>query len=329
MSTTVLDVDKKVTAVGPSASVSVVVKQKCLLAERVIGLTLESHEDVALPSWEPGAHIDLILPGGVVRQYSLYGNRKNPRQYQIGILLEPDGAASTFIDKGVKEGDTICIGRPRNHFGLAPFHRYILIAGGVGITPFLPMLESFEAQHKPWTLYYAGRSQSSMAFFDYLSKFKDKVVFAPKTAGQRLDLKSILGTAQPDTAVYCCGPSRMIETVSDLCLGVWSKGAIYLERFTPIERKTDENRPFKIRLERSNLTLDVPADRSAIDVIADAGVFIPCSCKEGTCGSCEVDVLEGVPDHRDSVLTEEERDSNSCMMVCISRSKTPLLIIDV
>ena len=328
MLTAEMDVADMVAVIGPSVGLSVVVKQKRLLAERIIGLTLESSEDADLPPWEPGAHIDLIVPGGAIRQYSLYGNRRNPRQYQIGVLLEPDGAASSFIDKDVKEGDTIRIGKPRNHFGLAQFHRYIFIAGGIGITPFLPMLEFLEEQHKQWMLYYAGRNQSSMAFFDNLSKFGNKVVFAPKAEGKRLDLKSILGTAQSDTAVYCCGPNRMIDAVSDTCLGVWPKGAIYAERFAAVEQTAGENQPFKIRLERSNLTLDVPADRSAIDVMADAGVFIPCSCKEGTCGSCEVDVLEGVPDHRDSVLTEEERDSNSIMMVCISRSKTPLLVLD-
>lgn len=314
-----------------SDELSVVVTERLMAADGVLLLTLRVTHADALPSWTPGAHIDLVLGNGVIRQYSLCGDPHDPSVLQVGVLLEPDGeGGSRYIHENLHVGTELSIKGPRNHFELVEAERYVFLAGGIGITPMLPMIREVESAGKPWSLYYAGRRLNSMAFRDELSRYGDAVHIAAADAGQRLNLDDILSASDTNGAVvYCCGPERLSAAASDVCKSGWPTGAFHVEHFVPKEIDESTNKEFTLRLEKSGLTLQVPADKSTMKAMEEAGVHVPCSCAAGTCGTCEVDVLEGEIEHRDSVLTDEERADNVCMMVCVSRAKSPVIVLDI
>ncbi|MCA4134840.1 PDR/VanB family oxidoreductase [Arthrobacter sp. M4] len=306
------------------------VEEKREVAEGVVMLSLRSVGGHSLPSWTAGAHIDLILPGDApTRQYSLCGSTVE-HTYRIGILRDPNsrGGSSYVYDK-LQTGDVIRIRGPRNHFALNDSPRYIFIAGGIGITPILAMITEAQKAGAEWQLVYGGRMRSSMAFLDELAVYGDRVSIQPQDEVGLLDLDSLLDNPQSDTLVYCCGPEPLLAAVEQRCTA-WPSGSLHLERFAPkAPAGPITNVTFEVVLAQSDLTLHVPADRPVLDVLEDAGIHILSSCREGTCGTCEVKVLEGEPDHRDSVLTEEEQKANDCMMVCVSRSRSKRLVLDL
>jgi ferredoxin-NADP reductase len=218
---------------------------------------------------------------------------------------------------------------PRNHFPLLPSPRYLFVAGGIGITPILTMVAAAEATGARWELVYGGRRRASMAFLDELAGYGERVAVRPQDEFGLLDLDALLGTPQPDTLVYCCGPEPLLAAVEQRCAD-WPSGSLRVERFTakPLTEPVLTG-AFEVELAQSGLTLTVPPDRSILDVAEDAGVNVMSSCSEGTCGTCETPVLDGEPDHRDSVLTEEEQAANDCMMICVSRSRCPKLVLDL
>jgi ferredoxin-NADP reductase len=218
---------------------------------------------------------------------------------------------------------------PRNNFPLAPSPRYLFIAGGIGITPMLPMVRAAVAARAEWQLVYGGRQRSSMAFLDELAGHGERVRVWPQDEAGFLPLDELLGQPQPDTLVYCCGPEPLLSAVERGCAG-WPRGALHVERFVakPLTEPV-RTEAFEVRLASSGLTLTVPVDRSILSVVEEAGVGVLSSCGEGTCGTCETPVLEGVPDHRDSVLDAEQREAGDCMMICVSRSCTPRLVLDL
>lgn len=297
-------------------------------AEGVAALRLTPTDGSALPPWTPGAHIDVLLGDDLVRQYSLCGDPADQSSWRIGVLLEPESRGGSRAIHELNVGDTVRVRGPRNHFTLAASPRYIFIAGGIGITPLLPMIAEVEATGASWELHYGGRSASTMAFTDELRAHGDKVRFVPADTDGRLDLETILGDPRPDTLVYTCGPESLLTAVEERC-ATWPDDALHLERFSGLPIDNSDNRAFTIDLERSGLTLDVGPEESIFDVVRAAGVSVLGSCLEGICGTCETEVLEGEIDHRDAVLDDEERESNEVMMICVSRCRGDRLTLDL
>jgi ferredoxin-NADP reductase len=302
------------------------------VADGVVALTLADPDGASLPPWTPGAHVDLILEDGLVRQYSLCGSPGDSRSIRLGILRAPDSrGGSSYVHERIGAGSTVRVRGPRNHFPLVASPRYIFIGGGIGITPMLPMVAEAEAAGADWHLYYGGRSRSSMAFVDELAGYGDKVTVVPQDEAGVLDLATVLGEPRDDTLVYVCGPEGLLAAVEERCAQAWPEGSLHLERFAakPSETPAGGERSFELVLASSGLTLTVPPDRSIFDVVQDAGVSVLGSCHEGVCGTCEQIVLDGEVDHRDSVLSESERAANDAMMVCVSRCLSDRLTLDL
>jgi ferredoxin-NADP reductase len=300
------------------------------LADGVVGFTLVDPEGRDLPPWRPGAHIDLLFGASLERQYSLCGDPADRSSWKVAILREPESrGGSDFAHEDVHAGSMLRVRGPRNHFELVPTESYLFIAGGIGITPIVPMIVEADAVGADWRLLYGGRTRDSMAFGDELAVYGEKVALRPEDEHGLLDLDAALGDAKDGSLVYCCGPERLLLAVEDRCAG-WPAGSLHVERFAP--RAPDPQavaQPFEVVLDRSGLTLQVPVGKSILEVCLEAGVDLPSSCEEGTCGTCETEVLEGVPDHRDSVLSDQEREAADTMMVCVSRSLTGRLVLDL
>ncbi len=310
-----------------------VVHKVAFVAEDVVALTLADRSGAALPAWTPGAHIDLVLDDTHVRQYSLCGQTADPAQWRIAVLKAPDGrGGSALVHQSLSEGAKVRVRGPRNHFPLVPSHKYLFIAGGIGITPILPMIAQATATGADWRLLYGGRSRASMAFLDELAELGelgDRVSIVPQDEAGMLDLTAVLAEPQPGTQVYCCGPEGLLSAVETLCRP-WPKGALHVERFAAkADSMPAEGSTFELVLQRSGLTLTVPADRSVFDVVREAGVSVLGSCLEGICGTCETEVIDGEVDHRDSILTAEEQESNEVMMICVSRCRASRLTLDL
>lgn len=312
------------------AAVAAVVAAIEAEADGIVSLRLEPAAGEKLPSWEPGAHIDLVLAPGLERQYSLCGAPSDESCWRLGVLREPESrGGSSYVHETLAVGDRVRCRGPRNNFALTEAGAYLFIAGGIGITPILPMIAACEAAGKPWRLFYGGRQESSMAFRDELIAHGDKVTFWPQDTHGLLDLAAILGTPAPDTAVYCCGPGVLLDAVEQRC-AAWPPGALHLERFRPKPGALDGvNTPFEVELEISGITLTVGADQTLAEAIEAAGIDLPTSCREGTCGTCETYVLEGEPEHRDSYLSAEEQATGEVMLPCCSRSRSPRLVLDL
>lgn len=308
-----------------------VVEAAEIVADDVVVLTLVDADGDTLPPWTPGAHVDLIMGPELVRQYSLCGSPSDSRSIRIGVLRAPDSrGGSTYIHEKLTPGAVVRVRGPRNHFALVGTSRYLFIAGGIGITPLLPMLAEVQAAGAEWSLLYGGRSRSSMAFLDELAPYGDRVTLAPQDEVGLLDLDAVLGAPRADTLVYTCGPEALLCAVEQRC-AQWPAGALHLERFAAREAETPAagEKPFELMLARSGITLTVPPDRSVFDVVQDAGVSVLGSCHEGICGTCEQVVLDGEVDHRDSILSDDERAANDTMMICVSRCLSDRLTLDL
>jgi ferredoxin-NADP reductase len=308
-----------------------VVEAADVVAEGVVALTLADPDGDTLPPWTPGAHVDLLLGPDLVRQYSLCGSPSDSRTIRVGVLREPHSrGGSQFVHERLHVGSRVRVRGPRNHFPLVASARYVFIAGGIGITPLLPMMAEATAAGADWSLLYGGRTRASMAFTDELTPYGDRVTLAPQDEVGLLDLESVLGTPQPDTLVYCCGPEPLLAAVEARC-ATWPAGSLHLERFAakPSAAPSGEEHGFSVELAQSGITLTVPADRSIFDVVQEAGVSVIGSCLEGICGTCETFIVSGEVDHRDSVLSEEEHEANETMMICVSRCRGDRLVLDL
>ncbi|GGF40084.1 hypothetical protein GCM10011519_12190 [Marmoricola endophyticus] len=300
------------------------------VAEGVVELTLSDAAGSPLPPWTAGSHVDLVLDDSLTRQYSLCGSTSDDTAWKVGVLREPDGrGGSAYVHDRLEQGATVRVRGPRNHFALAPSARYQFIAGGIGITPIRAMIEQAEADGVEWSLLYGGRTRASMAFLDELEG-DERVTIWPQDDKGLLDLDAVLGTPRPDTLVYCCGPAALLDAVEDGC-ATWPEDSLHLERFMPkrIEASDDALDSFEVQCARSGVTVTVPEGVSVFDAVEQAGVDVISSCKEGTCGTCEADVLEGTPDHRDSILSASERARGCTMMTCVSRSLSDRLVLDL
>ncbi|MFI6931495.1 PDR/VanB family oxidoreductase [Streptomyces sp. NPDC050287] len=303
-----------------------VVEEREFAADGVLALTLRHPLGEELPVWEPGAHVDVVLGPDLERQYSLCGDPADRTAWRIAVLREPDGrGGSAYVHERLGQGDKVRVRGPRNHFALRPAPRYRFVAGGIGITPILPMLAAAEAAGAEWSLLYGGRTRQSMAFTEELRGYGDRVTIAPQDETGLLDLASVLDGLPEGTLVYCCGPGPLLDAVEARC----PAGALHVERFEPKVQEVGGNTEFEVELARSGRTLTVPADVSVLDAVRGAGVEVLFSCTEGTCGTCETDVLEGDPDHRDSVLSDEEREAGETMLICVSRCRGKRLVLDL
>lgn len=301
------------------------------VADDVVVLILVDADGDMLPPWTPGAHVDLIMGPELVRQYSLCGSPSESRSIRIGVLRAPDSrGGSIYIHDKLAPGAVVRVRGPRNHFALVGASRYLFIAGGIGITPLLPMLAEVQAAGAEWSLLYGGRCRSSMAFLDELTPYGDRVTLAPQDEVGLLDLDAVLGAPRVDTLVYACGPEALLCAVEQRCAR-WPAGALHLERFAARQAETPAagEQPFELVLARSGITVAVPPDRSVFDVVQDAGVSVLGSCHEGICGTCEQVVLDGEVDHRDSILSDDERAANDTMMICVSRCLSDRLTLDL
>ncbi|MBA3448559.1 MAG: oxidoreductase [Pseudaminobacter sp.] len=316
---------------GLSVGLSLKIEAIAVEAEGILSLVLTNAGDAPLPPWRPGAHIDLMLPNGMTRQYSLCGDPAERGKWRIGVLLAPDSrGGSKFIHANLRPGDVVETAGPRNNFPLVEADHYLFIAGGIGITPILPMIRQLSAEGRRWTLLYGGRTERSMAFVNEIGACPGgEVHLVPQDKQGLLDLKRFLSNHEPGRVAYCCGPGPLIDAVEAECLA-WPSGALHRERFAPRERPASvEDGEFEVELARSGRTLRVPADESLLSVLEDAGYKIDNSCRAGICGTCLLKVLGGAPEHNDDLLDDEQRESGTVILPCVSRSMTKILVLDL
>ncbi|WP_285029996.1 PDR/VanB family oxidoreductase [Mycolicibacterium sp. lyk4-40-TYG-92] len=312
-----------------------VVQRREMAAEGVVTLELTDPGGGELPSWEPGAHIDLLLDEGLVRQYSLCGETRNAGVWQVGVLLDPNTrGGSRHVHQHLHEGSRIRVRGPRNHFPLVDSPKYLFIAGGIGITPMKAMAESADRAGIEWTLLYLGRSRATMAFQRELSDtFGDRVtVWSDEERGGFFDLAAALAEPAEDTLIYSCGPEPLLAAIEKNCVH-WPVGSLHVERFAArapsAETLAAALDSYQVVCQRSGITVEVSDGVPMLDALEDAGIAIMSSCGEGVCGTCRATVLEGAPDHRDSLLTEAERASGNIILPCVSHSRSEKLVLDL
>ncbi|MFE9914401.1 PDR/VanB family oxidoreductase [Micromonospora sp. NPDC005553] len=299
------------------------------VAAEVVAICLRRADGGDLPGWTPGAHIDLELSAGLARQYSLCGDPANRSVLRIAVRREPNGrGGSRLVHERLTVGATVRVSGPHNTFPLVAARRYLFIAGGIGITPIAPMVAAADAAGADWLLVYGGRSRASMAFATTLrERYGDRVSLHPQDETGLLDLVGLLG--HPGTGlVYCCGPEALISAVEEHCRG-WPPGCLHVERFTSLGDTGAPETTIEVELAISGRTVTVPPGTPILQAVEEAGVPVLSSCREGTCGTCETPVLDGVPEHRDSLLTEQERAAGDTMMICVSRARTPRLVLEL
>lgn len=303
-------------------------------AEAVIALELVRDDGAKLPPWLPGSHIDVVLPSGKLRQYSLCGDPDKFDSYRIAILREADGRGGSAELHGVaRPGLRLNIGKPRNRFPFFDADDYLFIAGGIGVTPLLPMAQAAARGGRSWRFVHGGRSRASMAFGDELADLSGGLfeTVAQDVAGHP-DIDALLRALTPETLVYACGPAAMLAAVEVAARRHGVADRLHVERFTvPVADPSAAppvNRAFEVVLARSGRTLPVPAGVSLGSVLRAARADVSFSCEEGYCGTCETRVIAGDPDHRDSVLSPADRARNASMMVCVGRARSARLVID-
>lgn len=328
---------------GPAGrrALRLTVAERTEVADGVVQIRLTGGFGSQLPEWQAGAHIDLVLPSGLVRQYSLCGEAAEIDSYTFATRRADDGGGgSREVHERLREGTEVEVRGPRNRFALVEADSYVFIAGGIGITPVLPMLRAAEAAGVPWRLVYGGRTRASMPFLEEVEKLGggERVTIVPQDESGHPDLAAALDGAPEGTAVYCCGPEPMLEAVSTLCAERRLDDQLHMERFAPSanRRPTDggdavsgdgENRPFEVELGRTGTSLTVPAGSTALAAIRERYPNTPYSCEQGYCGTCLTGVVAGEIDHRDELLTEGERGDS--MLICVSRALGDRLTLDL
>lgn len=292
-------------------------------ADDIIRIIINHPAGKPLPKWSAGSHLDFIV-GDYNRKYSICGDMSDQHHYEVAILKEHDGlGGSQFFHDTLKSGDTLQIVGPKNHFRLDEgADDYILIAGGIGITPIIAMADRLKALNKNYVIHYAGRSFSTMAFVDRLKRdHGDSLTLHLKDKDQRMELHKITDTLHGGQKIYACGPTSLLSELDELSAS-WLEGTLHYEHFNSVtsELNPDFEHAFEVELMDSGITVNVKADETILDAILAVGIDVPYDCKEGICGTCEVDVFEGGIDHRDQVLTNTEKQKANRMMTCCSRA---------
>ncbi|MBD9733553.1 cytochrome P450/oxidoreductase [Streptomyces sp. H28] len=294
-------------------------------SDGVVALSLSHPDGGDLPPWKAGAHVDVHVPNGDgepwVRQYSLSSDPEDRTTYRIGVLREPAGrGGSAAVHDALAVGSRVTVSWPRNNFRLLPSPRYLFVAGGIGITPILPMIREAERAGAEWDLVYGGRTQASMAFRDELAVHGDRVTFVPQDEHGLIDLPGLLGEVREGTLVYACGPEPLLRAVEDNTAH-WPKNSLRLERFAPKPVvRTVPDTPFEVEFAESGRVVEVGARETILEAAEKAGLAVVSSCKTGTCGTCETPIVSGRADHRDSILTPSEQEAGRTMLICVSRA---------
>jgi tetrachlorobenzoquinone reductase len=296
--------------------------------------TFRRVDGAPLPPYQPGAHIDLHLPNGLTRQFSLVVPGPNPDSYVVGVKRDENSrGGSRYIIDEMKVGDEIKISAPRNNFPLVQDAEHVtLFAGGIGITPIWCMAQQLAALGRSWKLYYACRSRDDMAFVEALEKFDGKfrhLHFDDQAGGKVLDLAAAVAETPPNAHLYCCGPNPMLKAF-EAATASRPRNLVHVEYFTPKdEAAAKPTGGFWVELARSGEEYFIPEGKKILEVLFDAGVDVDYSCELGICGACETKVISGIPEHHDSVLSEEEQASNTKVMICCAGCKTERLVLDM
>lgn len=289
------------------------------VAEDVVALTLRGAHGSLAP-WEPGAHIDLSLPNWLTRQYSLCGDPADRTRYRIAVRYDRlSRGGSEYVHRFLRTGRRLDISLPRNNFPLVDARSYLFIAGGIGITAILPMVRAARLGGARASLVYIGRNAASMPFTDELDELDGATVVATEH-GARPDLAALAAELAEDTAVYCCGPASMLAAAES----VFPADRLHVEHFRPAARTFAPNTAFEVVCARAGRTISVAADESLLDALNHRGIPVASGCREGVCGSCEVGVLDGEPEHRDDIGAPAGR-----MYPCVSRACSRRLVLDL
>jgi len=283
-----------------------------------------------VPEFQAGAHVDLHLPNGLIRQYSLSNSQSERHRYVVGVKRDPKSrGGSSYIYEKLTVGTVMKVSHPRNNFPLNESANHsVLVAGGIGITPIWCMLNRLEEKGKSWELHYATRKRSEAAFAEELEKFGDRVhIHIDEEQGGIIDIPAIVARAPTSAHLYCCGPGPMLSTFED-ATKEWPYGEVHVEHFTSLAPAATGG-GYVVELARSGKKVNVAEGQTILDALRDEGIKVPASCEQGICGVCETRVISGTPDHRDMILSPQEKAANDTMMICCSGSKSDVLVLDL
>lgn len=317
------------------SDLQVKVVRKTLEAEGIASFELARPDGAPLPAFSAGSHIDVHVPGGLTRQYSLCNDANENHRYRIAVLRDAASrGGSTGMHDAVNEGDTLAISEPRNHFPLVHARRTLLFAGGIGVTPLLCMAQRLAALGADFEMHYCTRSPARTAFRAEIaaSAFADRVHFHHDDGppSQILNAPAVLGQPEPGTHLYICGPAGFINHLVQNAQGMgWAPEQIHLEYFSAAPQDTSADQAFEVKLASSGKSYQVAADQTVVQALQAQGVEILTSCEQGVCGTCITRVLDGVCDHRDMYFTDEEKAKNDQFTPCCSRAKSPVLVLDL
>ncbi len=312
----------------------VIINKRIQLTPNIVGLELIDKNGAELPTFSAGSHIDVFLENGMIRQYSLANCSSEKHRYLIGVLNDENSrGGSRFIHEHYKLGDTLKISEPRNLFPIHEQTQYAkLFAGGIGITPIVAMAHELSKKKLPFELHYFAKNKESLAFLDDLnSKFKGQIFFhLDNQADTQTGIHHILAAPHPDHHLYVCGPNGFMDFVIKNAQNFnWSNAQIHQEHFVAVSHETSNDDEFIIEIKSTGQNITVPKYQTTIQALEEHGISIPISCEQGICGTCLTNVVDGIPDHRDMFLTDEEHASNSMFTPCCSRAKTKKLVIDL
>jgi ferredoxin-NADP reductase len=318
------------TAQGPAGLIEVRLNAIRYAARDTNIYELAPADGKPLPTYEPGAHIDVHLPNGIIRQYSMIEAEPDPTHYAIAVKRDPASrGGSRCVHDDLRVGKLLKISPPRNNFPLVESASHsILFAGGIGITPIWCMVQRLGKLGRSWKLYYACRSRSEMAFLHALEQMSSSQLhFDEENEGKFLDIASIVAAAPADAHLYCCGPTPMLKAF-EAATANWPRAHIHVEYFTP-KQEPIKTGGFVVELARTGKEFVIPEGKSILQVLLDAGIDVDYSCELGICGACEQRVISGIPEHRDAILTEEEQASNTKVMICCAGCKSERLVLDL
>ncbi|MCY1166451.1 MAG: PDR/VanB family oxidoreductase [Pseudomonadota bacterium] len=316
-------------------TITVKVVRKTSEAEDIASFELARPDGAPLPAFSAGSHVDVHIPGGLTRQYSLCNDAGEQHRYRIAVLRDPASrGGSVGMHQAVNEGDEITISAPKNHFPLQHAAQTLLFAGGIGVTPLLCMAQRLAATSADFTMHYCTRSAERTAFLKEInaSAFADKVQFHfdAGAAEQKLDIGTALAAPKADKHLYVCGPSGFIDHVINSAKAAgWGKDQIHLEYFGAAPQDTSGDGSFDVKIASTGKTYTIGAEQNIIQVLKDNGIEILTSCEQGVCGTCITRVLEGEPDHRDMYFTDDEKEKNDQFTPCCSRAKSKTLVLDL
>jgi tetrachlorobenzoquinone reductase len=322
-------------AIVPAEPLGFLVKSITYEAREINTYELRPMDGDELPLFSAGAHIDVRLPSGQTRSYSLVNAPGECHRYVIAVShVAHSRGGSRYLHERLRVGEALFVSRPRNNFTLVEDAAHtLLIAGGIGITPLWSMVQRLETLQRSWELYYCARTKQHAAFLDALKETSGArqgrlhLTFDQEPGSESLNIEAVVAAAPRAAHLYCCGPSGMLRAFETAC-SEWPARQMHVEYFAPKERASTDG-DFRVVLARSDQKFDIPRGETILSVLLAAGVAVPNSCREGVCGSCETRVLDGVPDHRDSVLSIEEKVSGCTMMICCSGCKSEKLVLDL